>query len=333
MSCGASYPAERSACPHCATVSPVVVTVPGTVQVDVMLHTSGNIIEWRVFGNMVDVLTHEDGKVVLYRIDKHRDTRRTVLFNVMPDAQYVFLEDLLVVSPSREDESILVVDVSGDTPVAVITTTSVRYGGGRVMFDAGARHLYRLAGGFLMRGAVEDGQFVESPLFTVAEGQAWFTANPLGNEAFGFNRVFDEQHFWLYADGGRYDVDLRPLPTGAVMRDIDVKFASGAVLIARRVSDGGREFIIFDEIDWKGRLLRSRELPDSSLYESLGTYAYGNGVVLVATDSGISQLRLDNSGERVFGETEPVVRAGDSVARFGAGLLVVQDQRLLAVTM
>lgn len=329
--CGATYPVNRAHCPMCAAAVPV--TVPAQVSVKTLLHTGGDIIAWRLAGDELRALSHEGGKVVLYTVDRYQQTRRTELFNAMPDAQYRFLDDMLVVSPARDSDTLMIVDVSGDTPAPVQQTTTAPFSGTQPVFDTSARHLYRLAGGYLMRGRVEYGQLVEQSVMAISEGQTWFTAALDDERVFGYFRTFNEYQHWLLLDKAHVEADVSALEPGEFLTDIDVVFAKESVLVVRQTQLNGVERVRLDEIDTKGRQLHAEIIPRAADFGAVRGHAYMGHTLLRATDAGIVQSRLDTGAEKTFAQTEPVVQRGDALMPYRKGLLAVLDRRAVYVTV
>ncbi len=330
-SCGAAYPSNRGHCPLCAAQVPVM--VPGTLQMETLLAAGGEVIAWEIIGKTARLLAHENGKVIYHEADGHRQPRRVTLFNTMPDATYAFMGNLLAISPSPENETLMLVDVSENEPQPVLQTTTDGLGGRQPMFGADGGALYRLAGNYLMCGNVTHGQLVERAVMSVVPGQTWFQVAPHGDAVFGYFRVFAEQQYWLLVDGNQVTAELAPLEPSEVLLDADAQFGEETILISRLTQVQGAERMRVDVIDHKGRRQHALvfDVPDE--FAPLGTAAYADGVVLWATDSGVTQLWLDDGSRRVFSQTEPVARRGDALVRYGKGLAVRRDDRLTYITM
>ena len=329
-SCGMAYPSNRGKCPMCAIQVPVA--VPATLRMETLVATGGDAIAWDIIGKTVRLLAHKNGKVIYHQVDGHRQPRHIPLFNIMPDASYAFLGDVLVVSPSPGSEALMLVDVNGSEPRAILQTTTDRLGGRQSMFGAGGGALYRLAGHYLMQGIITNGQLVEQAVMSVVPGQTWFAVAPAGNVVFGYFRVFAEQQYWLLVDGNQFRVELTLLDPSEVLLEVDVQFGEKTVLVSRLTQNQGVEHVRVEMVDHRGRRLHALVFDNPDEFAPLGTIAYADYVVLWATDSGITQLRLDNAMRRVFPQTEPVARRGDPLLRYDKGLAVRRDNRLLYVT-
>ncbi len=329
--CNATYPANRRTCPICTHTVPV--TTPQTIHTQTLLQTTGPIIAWRVLGGRVQALAHESGKVIYYETTNGRHPHRLELFNILPDATYTFLDNLLVISPSRETDILMLVDVSGDTPQPITQTTTAHFGGTVPIFGAGSHALYRLAGNFLMRGRIKNGNLIETAVLSVTNGQTWFRVNPTGDQVFGYFRFFNQYQYWLLADGNRVDADLIPLAPGEVLIELDVQFTDQTALIIRQTQHNGADHTRLDEIDAKGRRLNALTIHDATTLTPLDAHAYAPGLILRATDTGLEQRRLNTTNQKIFNQTEPIVRHGDPVRRYKNGIAILHTQQIINVTL
>lgn len=329
--CHATYPQNRGHCPMCSAVIPV--TVPDRVQMETLVQTQGAIIAWHLWGDRLQLLANEGDQVVLHTVNKYRQTRRVSLFKAMPHATYAFVDHMLVISPSKDSDSLMIVDVSGDAAAPILQTTTTRFGGNLPMFGTSGRHLYRLAGSYLMRGYVDYGQLVEQSVMAVSEGQTWFTVDPTAERVFGYFRAFNDYSYWLLIDRERYDADLSPLETGEFLIDAVAKFSDKRVLILRETQLRGVDRVRLDEIDDKGRRVSSPIVQPADDYIPIQAHAYMVGVLLRASDQGIVQSRLDKVGVKTFPQTEPIVKRGNAIHPYEKGLLMIDDQRAIYITV
>jgi len=190
--CGASYPAQRPHCPICSTVAPVMMLDPKQVQSHILIDADGDIFAWQVEGQTVRALTHENGKAVLYVAEAGRPARRLALFQAARTESYAFLGNYLVISPSKASDTLMIVDTSGDSAVGVLQTTTQHFAGQFPVFGVSRQYLYRIAGGYLMRGQVQNGQLVEQSLMAISEGQTWFAVAEPQEVVLGYFRVFED---------------------------------------------------------------------------------------------------------------------------------------------
>ncbi|MCC6972558.1 MAG: hypothetical protein IT322_00965 [Anaerolineae bacterium] len=336
-SCKSAYPSSRAHCPVCAAASPQPVAPKmgaALASCRTLIQTGGPILTWHIDGEKISLIARENGKLNLYRLDGVKGGGRTVpLFDALSDARFAFLGDTLIVSPSAASDDLMVVDCSGSKPVGVLKTATGHYSGSEPQFGASARHLYRLAGGYLMRGYLQNGLLLEQPVMAIAENQTWIRVSGDAERVFGCFRVYNTYTFWVLNDQTRVDASVTPLEPGEIVIEMDAKFASGSVLLARRTQLNGVERVRLDEVDLKGKLLHSRIVTTPDDYQPLNAHAYLTGVILRAGDTGLVQERMDGSAGKVFPQTEPFVGSGDLLAAYGNGLLVRKDDRVYWLTL
>jgi hypothetical protein len=338
-SCGEQYPRERGECPLCTVSLPVapvrhrVVTDGCTVET--LLAARGPVVFAKVVGGAVYAVAHEDGMAVFYEASQGEPPRRVPLFNQIPAARYDALTGHLVVAPDPASETLMVVNVAGETPQGTLQTTTRLFGGGAPVFGAGGSVVYRVAGGYLTRGEIRHGQLLERALTSVMENQTWLRVAPGGDMALGYFRTFNTQQYFLVNDAGRHEIDLPPLPPGESLKATDVLFGSSAALLVRHTRQAGVDYARLDEIGAGGEVVRSlrRKQSDAPAITTLGNQVYAAGVLLHPTDDGIVQERLHDGALRTFAATEPYIAAGDRLAGYRDGLLVVKSDRVLFLTL
>ncbi len=330
-SCGATYPVNRGACPMCATVVPVV-PLPAS-QFKPLIETQGQIIAYHIEGTSIRVIAYEDDKAVLYHYDGSPNPRRLTLFDAIPNATYAFMGDVLVVSPDISSHDLMLLDVSGAKPAPLLRTTTGRYGDSRPVFGANGRSFYRLAGGYLMRGYVENGQLIEQAVMSIADHQTWLQVAPDSEQVFGFFRTFNEYTHFLLVDQKHVDAQITPLEQGEFLIESSVRFDKASVLFMRRTQLQGVERIRIDEIDHNGFSLRSIMTTQVEDFVTIDSHAYVRNVLVYPTENGITQQRLDNRTTRTFPQTEPVTRHSNAVAAYQQGLAMMLDNRVIYVTV
>lgn len=332
-SCGITYPSNRARCPICSTVQPITHVPMSAART--LLHTNGAIVAWSVSGETIRAVAYEGDRAALYTVMPHGAPRRTALFEALPNAAYHFMGDMLVVSPGDGD-ALFIVDTGGAAASGVHQTTTGLYSGRTPIFGANERSLYRLAGGYLMRGTMQYGQWVEQPVLAISEGQTWLRVAPDAERVFGCFRITtthasgleNDYRFWLLDSTTHIDIVLPPLDAGEWLIDMEVKFASASLLLARHTAYNGAERVRLDEIAFDGRVLTST-ISSTGDFEPLGAHAYARGVVLLATDSGIIQQKLDTGARRTFTQTEPFVRHGGALHPYTGGLIAISDNRIV----
>jgi serine/threonine protein kinase len=325
--CGDLYPSQRSRCPHCSALIPVAAVA--NAQARVLARMAGQIVAWHVAGNMARFIAHEGGKAVLYVLKGQTLLKKQPLFDAIPTATYAFLEELLIISPAPESSDVLVIDTSGAQPTAALQTTTGQYGNDERVFGAGGSALYRLANGYLMRGSFRYGQYAEQAVMAISEDQTWLRVAPDGEKVFGFFRVFNQYNHWLLVGKSQIEVELNGLSIGEFLIETSVKFGDTTALIMRLTQRNGADMIRMDEIDYEGRVLRSRIITDVDTFTPLDAHAYARNLLLYATDKGVIREKQDTGAKTTFQQTENIVKTGQRLFAYEQGLLVVGDETVM----
>jgi hypothetical protein len=167
---------------------------------------------------------------------------------------------LLAVNPPRGDQLLLLALTPAGPQRVEMTTTAVNVAaGGRetAVFAATARHIYRIAGNWIMRGGMQNGHFVEEAVATAHRRQTIFWASPHGETLAGYHRVFADYRFFLWDEGVTHEMALPGDGAGHLWQTA-VSFTPDTVqwrLIRRRGGELGEETAVFDRA--------GRPLPDA----------------------------------------------------------------------
>ena len=184
-----------------------------------------------------------------------------------------------------------------------------------------------------MRGHIEYGELIEQSVMAISEGQTWFSVDPTADRVFGYFRVFNDYKYWLLIDRQQIEAELSPMESSEFLIEIDVQFSNSSVLILRQTQLNGVERVRIDEIDLKGNRLMATLSTDIMAYTPINGNAYNQNVLLQATDTGIIQTRLDSMTVKTFSQTEPVVKRGNIVQEYDKGLLMIDTQRVMYITL
>lgn len=255
------------------------------------------------------------------------------LFEALPDAAYAFMDDVVLIAPDPASADLYGVEVSGAAPQGILHTTTELFGQRERVFGAGGAALYRMANGYLMRGAFRMGAYVEQPVIAIAEDQTWLRVAPDGEAVFGAFRIINTFQYWLVKGRERVDVTLTPLQAGEFVIETSVKFARDTLLVARLTQVNGVEQIRFDQITYEGKPLASYARADVETFQPLGGHAYARHMLLYATDAGVIREAMDTRHLTTFAQTERIVRGGHKLFAYQQGLLVVGDDKVVTVTM
>ncbi len=339
--CGAFYPRERSHCPACTAKAPAIKPerkiVTDTCTVETLITAHGGIAFSKVVGSRVYAVAHEEGYAVLYRAAPGHLPERMKLFKTDPDSlpRYDVLGDYLIIAPDRTSEGLMVLDVSGDSVRGALQTTTRLFGDADAVFGASGDALYRIAGGYLMRGEIRNDALLERQVTSVMENQTWLRVAPDRDMALGYFRTFRTRQYFLINGPLRHEFAPAPLNDGESLKAAEVLFGGGAALLMRHTRESGVDYVRLDEIGGDGTVSYSRRTKrtDSPFFATLGGQAYMPGIVLHPTDDGIVQERLSDGTQRTFAATEPYIGEGDRLIPYQNGLLAVRTDRVLFIVL
>lgn len=342
--CGMFYPHTRRQCPVCSAATLIIFTAPISVTKGVgvaeFLRTNGPIVFHKLVGTTLYVIAYENGKAVLYAKRGSSSPERKVLFDEIPGARYELVEDVLIVNLPGTTE-LLILDVSGNKPKPLSKTeTEIFASNRRAVFRASARYLFRIVGGNIMYGEMQNGQLIERSLRQAMTNQTWFTVRQeeTGNRptACGFFQVMQQQMFWLVWEGQTHDrIPVSEMNLGESLIDLTVKFSSQGVLIRRLTQYQGVNYIRTDIIGTDGKAVYStpRVREEDHISPSMHGHAYSTGKLLHATDEGVIQEDVVGSKVKTFDATKGYVENGDVLYVYQNGLLVVKDTNIARITL
>ncbi len=194
-------------------------------------------------------------------------TGAQTLFTGEAGYRFASFGDCLVVSPAGQP-GLLVLDISAaPRQVAMLQTGLYR---GTPAFAATPRHLYRLAGSYLLRGRVQNGLWVEETIATVHPNQTEIWTSPHSEALAGHYRVFGEHGFFtLTPENGQRDVDLPPLLPGESLVEAGAAFSETAAAFLLKIARGGERFARYCRVSLAtGALLEAAEHPATGIHAS-----------------------------------------------------------------
>ena len=139
----------------------------------------------------------------------------------------------LAINPPQRNQ-LLILDVGGDSlqQVGMIETAVFK---DNAVFAATPQHLYRIAGNWIMRGIVRDGQYLEDPIATAHKQQTNFHASPYNDTIAGYHRIFAEYKFFVQTNQGSYDLPLPQLAPGEHIAETGIAFGEDTVAIILQI--------------------------------------------------------------------------------------------------
>jgi hypothetical protein len=254
------FPAHLLAEKHVnqSTVQPVSHRPPAASrQHPKQLLTVNGLIEWvRVQSDgRIHAIVRENDSYKLVRLGVGGKLDEMALFNGRPDYHFTIFGRYLAVNPPQGGQ-LLILDVGGSQPqkVTMLETALFRE---TAVFAATPRHLYRIAGTWIMRGTVRDGLYVEDAIATAHRHQTRFWASPLTETLVGYHRIFAEQRFFLIHEGSSYDIPIPPLGQGESLGDTAVTFTTSSVTIQRTITQRGQPRRDTTICDFHGQILQT----------------------------------------------------------------------------
>lgn len=230
--CGQEHP--RARCPVCHRVLPATKTPPQTA----VLYTAppqGIIETVRVLpnGRLAAVIRIKDTYHWL-QMGLGGIMAETPLFRGSPGYHFaIFGGRYLAVNPPHKPQ-LLILDTK-QSPPPQVTLLETAVFGDTAVFAATPRHLYRIAGDWIMRGEIRDGRYLEEAVATAHHAQTWFTASPCNEAIAGYHRIFAEYRCFVQTPHGSYDLPLPPPAPGEHIAGIRLRFAPNQVTVAVRI--------------------------------------------------------------------------------------------------
>ncbi len=316
------FPVRRKVCPVCQGFK-LAVSLPLPKQglrIQRLLATDGPLLACRVNGTGWLALAHEGDLVVLYRQSKDRPFVRQELFRWQAGSRYRFMDDYLVVNPADSPNLlILKLDKDGVTPFTRATSGQFE---GQAVFATTGRHLYRTAGGSLLRGEILYGQLVERPLMSVLDQQTWFQASDSGQteQLCGFERVFHQYRWFGYDRQGRSELAIPPVALDEAL----VNYSSLPGLVIRHTRQTGAAQV---RLELLGPAPLAIRRPDTTEI-GYGGGLFAQGIALWPTNNGLLKEHLEANGQVYLPETASFVTAATRLHNFGTGLLAENETEL-----
>jgi hypothetical protein len=197
-----------------------------------------------------------------------------VLFNGRPGYRFGSFGHYLVVNPSHRPHC-LILDVRGQAPQQV-TMIETAFFGHTAVFGTTQQHLYRIAGGWILRGSVRGGSFMEDPIATAHQKQTQFWASPVSEAIAGFHRLFAEHHFFRHQNGTNFDLPVPVLLPGESIAETAVAFSPDTTAVILKIGHKGRYGTDIHSFDRRGQLIRSRREKEDAFETAVAHYPLYN---------------------------------------------------------
>ncbi len=265
--CGLDFPSNRRGCPACHQPTPTPAIPTNTTGLRTLLQVDGFIEALFVQPNgRLLIITRHGEQVRLVRAGIGGKISETTLFNSAPGYRFgAFTQadgrDFLVVNPPHRPQ-LLLLDVHTAQPQQVTLLETALFKNTAV-FATTPNHLYRISGGWIMRGTVRAGSYLEDPVGTAHQAQTQLFGSPLGNSVAGFHRIFAEHRFFvLGADGVERPLPF-VLPPHSHVSEAAIAFAPQQIAVAVRLAGHGRSQTHLQTFNPHGQWQQSWELGEA----------------------------------------------------------------------
>lgn len=266
--CGLDFPANRRGCPACSHPTPTPTRPTNATGLRPLLQVDGFIEAVFVQPNgRLLIITRQGEQVRLVRAGIGGKLSETVLFSGAPGYRFgAFTQadgrDFLVVNPPHRPQ-LLLLDIHAAQPQQVTLLETALFKDSAV-FASTPNHLFRISGGWIMRGMVKNGSYLEDPVGTAHQAQTQLFGSPFSNSVAGFHRIFAEHKFFvLGADGTE-----RPLPfivpPQSHITQAAVVFAPQQVAVVAQLAGNGRTQTHVQTFNPQGQWQQSLDLGEDA---------------------------------------------------------------------
>ena len=308
--CAQSYAASRPRCPICHKQSPRVkpAQISGALRVRPLLQTSGAITHVFVRpSDHITVIIRQGASYRLARLDSDGLLNEFPLFTGRAGARFGLFKDVLVVNVPPGDE-LLLLDL-GASKLRVLTTLKSERFDADAVFAATPEALYRIANGYVLRGQVRHGRFLEEVLTTAHRRQTRLWASPGADHLAGYHRLFTENQFFTIDDCGSQYV-FSPAAPGSTapvrLTAAGVAWGSQRVAFLWHAKVKGALQHHLQIVDMQGRTLHQALTPHSMPpYDRLDGKLLNGLTLLHPTDAGI--LKDQAHSQSLLRDLAPII--------------------------
>lgn len=332
--CLQQFAASLAACPFCYRRSQQFTPAPQTpaLRTRALLQTPGIIVHAAVApgapGAPIVAIVRQDRNYRLLQLDDQAVVRDMALFSGQPGARFGFFQGTLVINPSGRDE-LLIVDAGGATPRLLETVNSERFEG-EAVFAATPHALYRLAGGYLLRGVLHHGRYLEEIVASAHRRHTQLWASPYADHLAGYHRLFDAvQLFTIDAQGREHPfAPATPAPSPARrILAIDVAWDRKAVAFLWHQKAVGHVEHHLHIAGARGETLHQAIMPaDAAPYDRLAGRLLNGQTLFHPLDEGV--LKASPQAHSLLDDLAPFCTTAARLHRYDDDLLIQQPHAL-----
>jgi hypothetical protein len=242
--CSLSYPSQRRGCPACRHQTPSASPPASTEERETscLFQIDGFIdyVTLRPSGRLI-VIFRQGEQYGMAEVGVGGELSRKPLFQGRPGYRFGHFGNQLAVNPPN-DNRLMLLDLSGASPQMVSMIETAQFVG-EAVFASTPWALYRNAGNWIVRGALQQGHFVEEAIDMAHRCQTRFWGSPYDDVIAGYHRMFgDQTTFIVDASKGRRSVELPPLRRGERVTETAIRFGPGSVAVVRLMSQSGGSY-------------------------------------------------------------------------------------------
>jgi hypothetical protein len=324
--CGLTYPGQRPGCPRCRRQTPVLLPViqQGALTIRRLLQVDGHIVYLaaQAEGHIL-VIARSGSEYRLIRAGVGGKLDEMVLFTGRAGYRFGCFDHYLVVNPAG-GRQLLVLDISGPSPrrVALVETAAFR---DEAVFAVTAHCLYRIAGGYILRGRVQNGSLLEEMVADARRDQTQLWASPRHETVAGLYRLFDQHHFFIIdGKGATREIRLPAQAAGESVIGVEALVSDQVIAFLLQIGRGGQISSRYLVTDGRGQLRYQREHPagEAPHYETLTGKTLVGATLLHPTDDGI--LKENERGLTLLADSAGYAAHGDGLYSHPAGGVLVQ---------
>lgn len=320
--CDLAFPREQMSCPACQRAGTQRMTqATGTSTLRHLFAVDGPLQHVAIQGRHIIAVVRTGQEYRLVRAGVGGVLAENVLFSGRADYRFGYFGKTVVVN-SAGSSQLLLLDIGEGTlrQVALLESDSFQ---DQAAFATTATHLYRLTNGYMLKGQVRHGHYVEEVVATVHRRQTQLWADPAADRVAGCYRIFDRYHFFIVdGQGNNHDARMAPVSgeRGSV-KEMAACFGRQEVAFLWQTARGGLTQNHGQVCSGRGELHYHFRPEHGGLQ---GRVVAGNRV-LVAADGAVRQETVGGSATYL---TVPSMTAGDILLPHPAGLLVQQSAGL-----
>lgn len=320
--CGLVFAGERATCPACqraGTQRRPHATGRSTLRR--LCTVDGPLQHVAIQGRYIVAVVRSGQEYRLVRAGVGGVLAENVLFSGRADYRFGYFQKTVVVN-SAGSSQLLLLDIGEGTlrQVALLESDGFQ---DQAVFATTATHLYRLTNGYMLKGQMRHGHYVEEVVATVHRRQTQLWADPAADRVAGCYRIFDRYHFFI-VDGQGNNHDVRMVPVSGErgsIKEMVACFGRQEVAFLWQIARGGHTQNHGQVCSCRGEL-HYHFRPE---HGGLKGRVVADNRVLVAVDGAIRQETAGGSSTYL---TVPSMTAGDSLLPHPAGLLVQQHAGL-----